>query len=219
MVGIVGTKIGMTRIYDAQGHVVPVTIIKPQAAKVLEVMSREKQGYDAIKIGYGRRSKKSSNRAIQGYLKKVGGDPSFKLKEFRTKEKEGESFKLGQSFDVSLFDAVEYVDVTGVSKGKGYQGVMKRHGFAGGPGGHGSHFHRAPGSIGNCSYPARVFKGKKMAGQMGGVKKTVQNLPLVKVDKEKGVLLVKGAIPGKNSGEVIVRQSIKKANQKASTAA
>ena len=210
MIGLIGTKIGMTRIYDEQGHVIPVTVIKPFESKILEVKSLDKVGYSAIKVGYGTRSKNSRNRAIAGYLKKTKGE-NAKLREFKTDPNDG--YEVGGVIDLSIFDSVACVDVSGISKGKGFQGVVKRHGFKGGPASHGSTTHRGPGSIGNCSYPARVFKGKKMAGQMGGVKKTVQNLPLVKVDKEKGVLLVKGAVPGKNSGEVIIRQSIKKLNQ------
>lgn len=212
MVGIIGTKIGMTRIYNEGGNAIPVTVIKPFNAKVLEVKSTDKAGYDAIKIGYGRLAKKRKNRAIEGYLKKKGDNIPCKLKEFRIRE--DEKFEVDQVIDLSFFDNTEFVDVSGLSKGKGFQGVIKRHGFSGGPGGHGSHFHRAPGSIGNCSDPARVFKGKKMAGRMGCVKETVQNLKLIKIDKEKGVLLVKGSIPGKNSGEVIIRESVKKMNQK-----
>lgn len=212
MVGIVGVKIGMTNIYDEQGNIVPVTIIKPFKARVVEVRSSDKVGYDAIKVAYGQISKEKRNNAIEGYLKKVKAESHSQLKEFKIAI--DEKFDIGTEIDLSLFDNTEFVDVSGFSKGKGFQGVMKRHGFSGGPGGHGSHFHREPGSIGNCSYPARVFKGKKMAGRMGGVKKTAQNLKIIKIDKEKGVILVKGSVPGKNSGKVIVKESIKKLNQK-----
>ena len=214
MIGIFGTKIGMTRIYDEKGNVLPVTLIKTLEAKVLEVKSSNKDGYDAVKVGYGKRSKKSVNRASKGYAKKTKADDFFKVKELRFDD--GASYEQGQSIDLSILESAEFVDVTGISKGKGFQGVIKRHGFGGGPGGHGSHFYRAPGSIGNCSDPARVFKGKKMPGQMGNEKKTMQNLKLVKIDKDKGVLLVKGSIPGKNNGDVLIKQSIKKLNQKVS---
>ena len=209
--GILAEKIGMTTVFEKGGAMTPVTVLNTKPCIITAIKSLEKNGYAAVQLGLGK--KKKASKAYAGIFKKENLASFSHLKEFRVDDIS--EYQVGQKIGVALFENVDFVDVSGISKGKGFQGVVKRYGFGGGPGSHGSHFHRAPGSIGNCSYPARVFKGKKMPGQMGFLRSTVQNLKVIDCDKENGLLLIKGAVPGKNKALVIVRESIKKANQKA----
>jgi len=196
----------MTRIFDENGNAVPVTVIEVGPCYVTQIKSKEKDGYEAIQVGYGKRKEKHTTKPVLGHLKKSGLKPFRVLKELRNFESK-EPLKLGDEIKVDIFSAGDIVSVTGISKGKGFAGVVKRHGFGGGPKTHGqSDRWRAPGSLGQSSYPSRVFKGLKMAGRMGGKKVTVKGLSVVKVDVENNLLLVKGAVPGANKGIVIIRK-------------
>ncbi|MDR3272105.1 MAG: 50S ribosomal protein L3 [Flavobacteriaceae bacterium] len=205
MSGIIGKKIGMTSLFDEQGKNVPCTVIEAGPCVVLQVRTVEKDGYFAVQLGFDDRSEKNVGKAMLGHFKKAGSTPKRKLVEFHHGF---DNLKLGDEVKVNLFAEREFVDVTGVSKGKGFQGVVKRHGFSGVmQSTHGQHNRlRAPGSIGAGSDPSRVFKGMRMAGRMGGNQVTVQNLQVVKVDEEKNLLIVKGAIPGPKNSYVIVRR-------------
>ena len=206
MPGLIGKKIGMTSIYSAAGKNIPCTIIEAGPCVVTQVKTLEKDGYEAVQLAYGERKEKRTSKAMAGHFKKAGVSPKRKLVEFQGFEQElnvGDEVKLED-----LFAEGQFVFVAGKSKGKGFQGVVKRHGFAGvGQATHGQHNRmRAPGSIGAASYPARVFKGMRMAGQMGNKRVTVENLEVVKVLPEDGLLLVKGAIPGHKGSTVIIRK-------------
>ena len=194
MPGLIGKKIGMTSIYSAEGKATPCTIIEAGPCVVTQVKSEEKDGYNAVQLAYGEKSEKNTPKALQGHFKKAKTTPKQKVAEF-----DGfEDANLGDVFNAELFAEGEFVDVEGTSKGKGFQGVVKRHGFGGvGQSTHGQHNRlRAPGSIGAASYPARVFKGMRMAGQTGNAKVTQANLQIVKVLADKNLILVKGSIPG-----------------------
>ena len=205
-----GVKAGMTRIFNEQGQHVPVTVIKLVPNFVSQVKTVEKDGYEAYQVAYYQKKEKLITKPVQGHLKKAGLTPNLaRYAEVRTSGVDAEAVGKELSFDEFTTDT--YIDVSGTSKGKGFQGVIKRHGFSGGPASHGSHFHRAPGSIGQCAYPGRVFPGKKMPGQMGNKKRTVQNLKVVELNSEKGYLLVKGSIPGSKNSFVKISKSIKKA--------
>jgi len=206
MSGIIGRKIGMTSIFNEQGKNIPCTVIQGGPCSVLQVRTDEVDGYQAVQLGFDDKTEKNTPKALQGHFKKAGSTPKYKMVEFS-----GDfvsELTLGQEVTVDMFAEGEYVDVSGTSKGKGFQGVVKRHGFAGvGQATHGQHNRlRAPGSIGAGSDPSRVFKGMRMAGRMGGEKVTVSNLQVLKVDTEKNLLIVKGAIPGPKNGYVIVRR-------------
>lgn len=205
MSGLLGKKIGMTSIFDQNGKNIPCTVIQAGPCFVTQVRTNEVDGYEAIQLGFDDKSEKSVNKALAGHFSKAGVGPKTKLAEFKGFD---EGFKLGDTVDVSLFTEGEFVDVTGTSKGKGFQGVVKRHGFAGvGQATHGQHNRlRAPGSIGACSYPARVFKGMRMAGQTGNQTVTVQNLRVLKVVPEKNLLLVKGAVPGHKDSYIAIHK-------------
>jgi large subunit ribosomal protein L3 len=199
MPGLIGKKIGMTSIFTDQGKNVPCTVLEVGPCVVTQVRTLETDGYEAIQLGYGEKKEKRAGKALTGHLSKAKTSPKLKVQEFDGFLTE---LILGDVLDVELFVEGEYVDVTGVSKGKGFQGVVKRHGFHGvGDATHGQHNRlRAPGSIGAASYPARVFKGMRMAGRMGGDKVTIANLEVIKVMKEKNLMVVKGSVPGpKNS--------------------
>lgn len=206
MKGILGKKVGMTQIFDETGEAVPVTAIEAGPCYVTQVKTEETDGYDAIQIGFERMQERKLKKPQRGHL---GDLPSLRyLREIRTKD--AGKYEVGQAIDVSVFSAGQLVDVTGTSKGRGFAGVVKRHGFAGGPKTHGqSDRHRAPGSIGATSTPARVFKGLRMAGRMGGERVTIQNLELVRVDPDRNLLLVKGSVPGVKGGVVLVRDAAK----------
>ena len=205
MSGLIGKKIGMTSIFDENGKNIPCTVIQAGPCVVTQVRTEEVDGYEALQLGFDDKKDKNASKAALGHFKKAGTDVKYKVVEFR--EYEGE-YKLGDTISVDLFTEGEFVDVTGTSKGKGFQGVVKRHGFAGvGQASHGQHNRmRAPGSIGNASYPGRVFKGIKMAGQMGGDRVKVENLRVLKVMADKNLLVVKGAVPGHKNSYVIIEK-------------
>ena len=205
MSGLIGRKIGMTSIFDENGKNIPCTVIEAGPCVVTQVRTEEVDGYNALQLGFDDKADRRANKAEQGHFKKAGTAPKKKVVEFRNSEGE---HKLGDTLNVELFQEGEFVDVVGTSKGKGHQGVVKRHGFGGvGQATHGQHNRlRAPGSIGAASYPARVFKGMKMAGRMGGERVTVQNLKVVKVVPEKNLLVVKGCVPGHKNAYVTVEK-------------
>ncbi|PQJ14425.1 50S ribosomal protein L3 [Aureicoccus marinus] len=205
MSGLIGRKIGMTSIFDENGKNIPCTVIEAGPCVVTQVRTEEVDGYNALQLGFDDKADRRANKAEQGHFKKAGTAPKKKVVEFR--DVEGDH-KLGDTLSVELFQEGEFVDVAGTSKGKGHQGVVKRHGFGGvGQATHGQHNRlRAPGSIGAASYPARVFKGMKMAGRMGGERVTVQNLKVVKVVPEKNLLVVKGCVPGHKNAYVTVEK-------------
>jgi len=206
MSGLIGKKIGMTSIFDENGKNIPCTVIQAGPCVVTQVRTEEVDGYDALQLGFDDKAEKRASKAEIGHAKKAGASPKKKLIEFRYFE--NGKYGIGDTIDVTLFQEGEFVDVIGTSKGKGFQGVVKRHGFAGvGQSTHGQHNRlRAPGSIGAASYPARVFKGMRMAGRMGGDQVTVQNLRVVKVLPEKNVLVVKGCVPGHKNGYVTIEK-------------
>jgi len=198
--GLIGEKVGMTQIFDEAGEAIPVTVIKAGPCKVVDIKIPERDNYTALKLGYGFIKEKKVKKPQKGFFEKQGIEPKKVLKEFRIENIS--EYKVGDELNVSIFSAGERIKVTGISKGRGFQGVMKRHGFGGGPKTHGSQNHRKPGSIGQSSDPSRVFKGLKMAGHMGNETVTVRNLEVVKIDEGRGLILVKGAIPGPNGGIV-----------------
>lgn len=209
--GLVGKKIGMSRIYkEGNGSVVPVTVVKAGPCYIIELKKTSDNGYTAVQIGFEEVTEKKLNKPVLGNFKKAGLPPMRILKEVRLND-DGEiaDFNVGQKLTVEIFKEGEYIDVTGTSIGKGFQGVMKRHNFRGGPRTHGSMSHRAPGSIGGTD-PARVLKGKRMAGQMGNRRVTVQNLQIVKILPEENILLIKGQVPGPSNGYIVIRKALKK---------
>lgn len=201
MSGLIGKKIGMTSIFDENGKNIPCTVIEAGPCVVTQVRTKEVDGYEALQLGFD--DKKTANKAAEGHAKKAGSAAKRKVVEFQGFE---EDFKLGDAITVEHFKEGEFVDISGTSKGKGFQGVVKRHGFGGvGQATHGQHNRlRAPGSIGAASYPARVFKGMKMAGRMGGDKVKVENLRVLKVVTDKNLIVVKGAVPGHKNSYVII---------------
>jgi large subunit ribosomal protein L3 len=205
MSGLIGKKIGMTSIFDEKGKNIPCTVIEAGPCVVTQVRTEEVDGYSALQLGFDDKAEKRANKAEMGHVKKAGTSPKKKVVEFR--DFEGE-FKLGDTLGVDLFNEGDFVDVSATSKGKGFQGVVKRHGFGGvGQATHGQHNRlRAPGSIGAASYPARVFKGMRMAGRMGGETVTVQNLRVVKVVPEKNLLVLKGCVPGHKNAYVTIEK-------------
>ncbi|WP_430412027.1 50S ribosomal protein L3 [Kordia sp.] len=205
MSGLIGKKIGMTSIFDENGKNIPCTVIEAGPCVVTQVRTNEVDGYEALQLGFDDKAEKRASKAANGHFKKAGTSPKYKVVEFQGFE---EDYKLGDSITVDHFEEGEFVDVAGTSKGKGFQGVVKRHGFAGvGQATHGQHNRlRAPGSIGAASYPARVFKGMRMAGRMGGEKVKVQNLRVLKVVPEKNLIVVKGCVPGHKNAYVIVQK-------------
>lgn len=205
-IGIVGRKSGMTRIFTEDGASIPVTVIEAPANRITQIKSVETDGYDAIQVTFGSKKVKRLGKAVAGHYAKAGVEAGEGLWEFRTEEKP----ELGAELTVEAFEAGQKVDVTGQSKGKGFQGGVKRWNFKMQDATHGNSLsHRAPGSIGQCQTPGRVFKGKKMAGHMGAEKTTTQLLEVVRVDVERGLLLIKGAVPGAPGGHVIVKPSVK----------
>ena len=209
-IGVVGRKAGMTRVFTEDGASVPVTVIEVPHNKVTQLKSVETDGYRAVQITAGERKPSRVNKPIAGVYAKAGVEPGRGLWEFRLNDGEGEDLQSGSAINVEIFSAGQKVDVTGTSIGKGYAGVIKRYHFSTQDMTHGNSLsHRAPGSIGQNQTPGRVFKGKKMAGHMGNVKRTAQNLEVVKVDAERNLLLIKGAVPGAKGGDVIVRSSVK----------
>jgi large subunit ribosomal protein L3 len=205
MSGLIGRKIGMTSIFDENGKNIPCTVIEAGPCVVTQVRTNEVDGYEALQLGFDDKAEKHATKAAVGHFKKAGTDAKKKVVEFKYFETE---YKLGDVLTVDLFAEGEFVDVQGVSKGKGFQGVVKRHGFGGvGQATHGQHNRlRAPGSVGASSYPSRVFKGMRMAGRTGGENVTVQNLRVLKVVADKNLLVIKGAIPGHKNSYVIIQK-------------
>jgi large subunit ribosomal protein L3 len=205
MLGLIGTKIGMTQLFSDDGTRVPLSVIQVEPNVVVQQRTAEKNGYSAMVLGSGAMKKTRVTKPFGGQFPE-GVDPRRFLLEFKDFEKEA---KIGDTVGVEIFEGVRYVDVQSATKGKGFQGVMRRHGFQGGPGAHGSKFHREMGSVGTGAF-RKIIKGSKMPGRMGNVKLTVQNLRLFRVDKEKGLLLIRGAVPGRRGGMVVVRTAKKK---------
>jgi len=205
---IVGEKVGMTQVWDDANRVVPVTVLRVSPLRVVQVKTTERDGYSALQVTYGEKQAKKLSKPEAGHFASQGVAPGVRLVELRLDDVS--TFEAGQELTVDSFAAGDQIDVTAVSKGKGFAGTMKRHNFAGQKATHGTHrVHRKPGSVGACATPARVFKGQKMAGRMGGEKVTTLNLVVVEANLEEGVLLVKGAVPGPKGGLVIVRNAIK----------
>jgi large subunit ribosomal protein L3 len=207
MSGLIGKKIGMTSIYDANGKNIPCTVIEAGPCVVTQIRSKEKEGYDAIQIAFEDKKEKHTSKALQGHFKKAGIGPKKVVAEF-TRFEAGHQKQFGDVLKVDIFEEGEFIDVVGISKGKGFQGVVKRHHFAGvGEASHGQHDRlRAPGSVGASSWPSRVMKGLRMAGRMGGERVKVINLQILKIILEKNLVLVKGAVPGHNGAYVIIER-------------
>jgi len=213
-IGVVGRKAGMTRVFTDAGETVPVTVIEVLPNRVTQVKSPDKDGYRAVQVTYGTRRPQLYSKAVAGHFAKASVAPGEALVEFRLTEGEKADLKPGTEVKVDLFKAGDPVDVTGTTIGKGFAGVMKRHNFGGLPASHGvSVSHRSPGSIGQRQTPGRVFKGRRMSGHMGVVRRTTENLRVVQVDAERNLLLIRGAVPGAEGGQVIVRPSLKAARR------
>jgi len=210
-IGLVGRKAGMTRIFTDEGQSIPVTVVEVLANRIAQVKTEENDGYRAIQVASGEKKASRLNKAEAGHYAKSGVEAASALNEFRLAEGQGDDLAVGSELKADLFEAGQIVDVTGQSKGKGFAGAVKRWNFRMQDATHGNSLsHRAPGSIGQCQTPGRVFKGKKMAGHMGAERVTVQNLEVVRVDAEKNLLLIKGAVPGATGGSVIVKPAVKR---------
>ena len=205
---IVGEKVGMTQIWDDENRVVPVTVVKVAPCRVVQVKTVENDGYSALQVTFGQRDERKVNKPEKGHFDKAGVAPGVRVVELRLDDVS--AYQVGQEITVDVLAAGELIDVTAISKGKGFAGVMKRHNFAGQKASHGTHrVHRMPGSVGACATPARVFKGTRMAGRMGNEKVTTQNLKVVQADTENDLLLVKGSVPGPKGGLVLIRNAVK----------
>jgi len=205
---IVGEKVGMTQVWDDAQRVVPVTMVKVAPVRVVAVKTAEHEGYSALQVTYGVRAARKLNKPDAGHFAKAGVEPGVRLVELRLDDTSG--YSVGQEIDAGILAAGDKIDVTAVSKGKGFAGAMKRHNFKGQGGAHGNHKkHRAPGSVGACATPARVFKGTRMAGRMGAERVTTLNLEVVAADPEREMILVKGAVPGPRGGMVLIRDAVK----------
>ena len=202
---IYGKKIGMTQLFDEDGKVIPVTVIEAAPNKVCQVKTTATDGYEAVQLGFGTIKEQKVNKPMAGHFAKQGVEPVRYLREVRVAD--GAEHTVGEEVTVANFAEVKKVDVTGTSKGKGFAGVMRRYGFGGGPGGHGAHFHRAPGSVGQCAYPSRVFKGVRLPGHMGCDTVTTKNLEVVRVDEDMKLIMLKGAVPGGKNGVVRIRMA------------
>ena len=207
MNGILGKKIGMTQIFTEDGIMVPVTVVEAGPMVVTQLKTIENDGYKAVQVGFGETKEKSLNKPQKGHFAKAGVGLKKFVREFRSEDVA--NYTLAQELNVTMFEVGSKVDVTGTSKGKGFQGPIKRHNQSKGPMTHGSRYHRGPGSMGAASDPSRVFKGKKLAGHMGAVTKTIQNLEIIRIDADKNLILIKGAIPGPKKGLVVVKKAIK----------
>ena len=205
--GIIGRKVGMTQIFDEKGNVIPVTVIEAGPCTVAQVKTVETDGYDAVQLGFGEVKDKHINKPEKGHFAKTNLEPKKHLREFRLDDVS--NFKVGDELKADVFEAGEKVDIQGTTKGKGFQGVIKRHGQHRGPMGHGSMYHRRPGSMGSTSTPGRVFKGKKLPGHMGRVTITIQNLDVVRVDMDKNVILLKGSVPGAKGSILKIKSAVK----------
>ena len=204
---IIAKKVGMTQVFSPEGEIIPVTVLEAGPCSVVQVKSLAKDGYEAIQVSFGAIKAKNVTKPVAGHYEKVDQEPKRRLKEFRLED--AASYEIGQELRADLFEAGDHVDISGVSKGKGFQGNIKRHGQSRGPMAHGSKYHRAVGSMGASSDPSRVFKGKNLPGHMGSENCTVQNMTIVKADAEKNLLLVKGAVPGSNGSIVYVMDTLK----------
>ncbi|PWJ55474.1 LSU ribosomal protein L3P [Quadrisphaera granulorum] len=210
--GLLGTKLGMTQVWDEAGRLVPVTVIQAGPCVVTQVRTPETDGYDAVQIAFGAIDPRKVNKPLSGHFEKAGTTPRRHVAELRTPD--AGQYEAGQELTVELFSAGQRIDVAGTTRGKGFAGVMKRHGFAGVSASHGAHRnHRKPGSIGGCATPGRVFKGLRMAGRMGGERQTTQNLLVHAVDAERGYVLVKGAVPGPRGAVVVLKTAAKAAQE------
>ena len=206
--GILGKKLGMTQVFATDGRWIPVTVVEAGPCTVLQKKTAATDGYNAVQLGFGLKKSHRVNKPLMGHFRKAGQGAFAHLRELAAENVD--AFQVGDQVSCeAVFKVGDIVDVTGTSKGKGYQGVIKRWNFAGGPGGHGSNFHRRPGSIGCSAWPSRVRKGMKMAGQMGNRRVTTQNLEIVEVRPEQNLILVKGALPGANQGLVVIRKGVK----------
>ena len=211
MQGLLGKKIGMTRVFDASGHQIPVTVLDVGPCVVVQCKTRDHDGYTAVQVGFMEQKESRVDKPQLGHFKKAASPPMRHLHEFEVES--GEEIKVGDRLTVAVFDGVEFVDITGLTKGKGFQGVMRRHNMSGGPMTHGGHSKRRVGSIGCRSYPGRVHKNKRMPGHQGNVRVTQQNLKVVQVRGADNLLLVRGAVPGPKGAMVVIRSSIKKAKR------
>ena len=205
--GILGKKVGMTQYFTEAGELIPVTVVKVTPNVVLQLKTIENDGYEAVQLGFDDLREVLSNRPAKGHVAKANATPKRFIREFNNVELS--EYEVGQEITVDVFKAGDIVDVTGTSKGKGFQGAIKRHGQSRGPMAHGSRYHRRPGSMGGASFPSRVFKGKALPGQMGGDRITIQNLEVVKVDAERNVILIKGNVPGSKKSLVEIKTAVK----------
>ena len=205
--GILGKKVGMTQYFTEAGELIPVTVVEVTPNVVLQLKTIENDGYEAVQLGFDDLREVLSNRPAKGHVAKANATPKRFIREFNNVELS--EYEVGQEITVDVFKAGDIVDVTGISKGKGFQGAIKRHGQSRGPMAHGSRYHRRPGSMGGASFPSRVFKGKALPGQMGGNRITIQNLEVVKVDAERNVILIKGNVPGSKKSLVEIKTAIK----------
>ncbi|MBO5413192.1 MAG: 50S ribosomal protein L3 [Clostridia bacterium] len=203
---LLGKKLGMTQIFDKDGKVIPVTVIEAGPCTVVQIKTKDADGYEAVQLGFGEVKANKVTKPKAGHFKKANVEPKKHLREFRLEEI---SYNVGDELKVDIFTAGEAVDITGTTKGKGFQGVIKRHGQSRGPMGHGSMYHRRPGSMGPTSTPGRVFKGKRLPGHMGMEQVTIQNLEIVSVDLDKNVILVKGSVPGNKGAILKIKDSVK----------
>ncbi len=206
-IGLLGKKLGMSQVFTEEGHLIPVTVIEAGPCTITQKKTEEKDGYKAVQLGYQELKERNLNRPLKGHFKKHGLSPKKYLREFPINGED--TYQVGDEVTVNIFSEGQRVDVLAKSKGKGFTGVVKRWGFKGGPATHGSRFHRAPGSMGAAADPARVFKGKKLPGRVGGERVTVQNLEVVRVDEKRNLLLVRGSVPGPNKGLVTVKSAVK----------
>jgi len=205
--GLIGKKLGMTRLFTGDGRWIDVTVLEAGPCTVVQRKTKDRDGYDAVQLGFGELKESRCNKPLKGHFAKAGLAPKKKLQEVRVTS--DSALKTGDEVKASIFTTGDRVDICGVSKGKGFAGVIKRHHFAGGPGGHGSMFHRAPGSIGQRQTPARVYKGKRMPGHMGQERTTIRNIEIVNVDAERNLLIVRGCVPGATGGIVTVSKTTK----------
>lgn len=205
--GLLGKKVGMTRLFTEEGRWIEVTVLEAGPCSVVQRKTKDTDGYSAVQLGYGDVKESRCNKPMSGHFEKSGIAPKRVLKEIRVPD--DIEINTGDEVTAEIFTVGDRVDISGTSKGRGFAGAIKRHGFGGGPGGHGSHFHRAPGSVGQSADPAKVYKGKRLPGHYGNAKITVQNLEVVNVDTDNNLLIVRGSVPGANGGVVVVNKSLK----------
>lgn len=216
MKGIIGKKIAMTQIFTEEGKVIPVTMVEAGPCTVTQIKTVEKEGYGALQLGFGAVKEKKVSKPQKGHFESKNLEPRRHLAELRVEDPAG--YRLGQEITVDIFAKGDHVDITGRSRGKGFAGVIKRYNFRGGPASHGAHFHRAPGAIGACATPSRVFKGTRMPGRMGAERVTALNLEIVDVKTERNILLLRGSVPGPDGGLLLIRESVKTRKKRKSRA-